>query len=210
MQCTFDPRSLCRNEAVVNFQFCIPHLNTPRGLAHMRDVAASGAMLVQSDIDHAIEQKTKIPEKDTQTTALEKMLETLDRVLEYESFAGKLVAKLDPSDWRFLDRTGSEQLRSEVLIYERAMDRTARVLKDISKMALNEKIVSLGRAQTELMVRILMGVVNDMNLSSEQIDEARSLLLDKMMKEANMGTRLKDHMQKELSGPPTIDGEVVE
>lgn len=210
MECSYEPRNGCRNETAVNFKFCIPHLNTPRGMQHMIDTARSGHMLVQSDIDRAIEQRTRIPEKDAQTTALEKMLEALDRVLEFEAFAGKQMAKLDPVDWRFLDRTGSEQLRSEVQIYERAMERTARVLKDISKMALQEKIVGLGKAQTELIIRIMMSAVSDMGLDAKQIDTAKKVLLEKLIGEAHMGYRTKEHVTAALTGPTTIDGEVVD
>lgn len=207
MQCQYEPRNGCRNEAAVNFRFCIPHLNTPRGMQHMVDTARSGALLVQSDIDNMIAEKTRIPDKDAQTTALEKMLEALERVLEFEAFTGKQVAKIDPSDWRFLDRTGSEQLRSEVSLYERAMERTARVLKDISKMALQEKIVSLGKAQTELMVRLMMATVNDMGLDARQIDTMRRILLEKLMAEAHLNARTRDHVQHELTGPPIIEAE---
>lgn len=174
----------------------------------MVEVARSGAMLVQSDIDRVIEERTRIPEKDTQTTALEKMLEAFDRVLAFESATSNLLRNLDPNDWRYTDRTGSEQLRSEVALYERAMDRTARFLKDISKMALNEKIVGLGKAQTELMVRILMSTVTEMGLDVKQIDQARQVLLNKLLQEANMGYRTKEHVVAELTAPPAIDGEI--
>lgn len=174
----------------------------------MIEVARSGAMLVQSDIERVIEERTSVPDKDARMTALEKMLEAFDRVIAFEQATGKMMANLDPSDWRYTDRTGSEQIRSEVVLYERAMDRTARILKDISKMALDSKIVSLGKAQTELMVRILMATVNEMGLDVKQIDQARQVLLNKLLKEANMGYRTREHVVGELTGPPTIEGEV--
>lgn len=175
----------------------------------MMEVARSGAMLVQSDIDNVIHERTRIPEKDAQTTALEKMLEAFDRVLSFEQATATLMRDLDPSDWRYQDRTGSEQLRSEVALYERAMDRTARVLKDISKMALDDKIVSLGKAQTELMVRILTATINELDLDVRQIDQARHVLLDKLMKEANMGYRTQENVRAQLTAPIPVDGEVV-
>lgn len=171
----------------------------------MVEVARSGAMLVQSDIERVIDQRTRIPDKDARMTALEKMLEAFDRVIAFEHATGKLMENLNPSDWRYTDRTGSEQIRSEVVLYERAMDRTARVLKDISKMALDSKIVSLGKAQTELMVRILMSTINELGLDVRQLEHARGVLLSKMLEEANMGHRTKEYMVKELSGPPILD-----
>lgn len=207
MYCQYEPNNRCGNEVAINFKFCIPHLNTPRGQQHMVEVARSGAMLVQSDIDRVIDERTRIPDKDARMTALEKMLEAFDRVIAFEQTTARLMRDLDPKDWRYQDRTGSEQIRSEVVLYERAMDRTARILKDISKMALDSKIVSLGKAQTELMVRILMSTINEIGLDVRQLDDARNILLNKMLQEANMGHRTKEHVVKELSGPPIIDAD---
>lgn len=207
--CLYLPNNGCKAEPVVNFDMCLPHLNTSRGLQHMVDQVRNGTVLVQSDIDKVIADRTALPEKDYQTTALEKMVEAIDRVLAFEEHCARMVAKLDPSDWRYEDRKGSEQLRSEVELYERSMDRTARVLQQVSKMAINEKRISLGKAQTEMMVRILMGVVLDMGLDKDQIKTAQRLLLLRLRKEANLAPRVEDHIAGELSGPPTIDADVV-
>jgi hypothetical protein len=169
-----------------------------------------GHVLLQTDIDNAIAERTKIPEKDYQTTALEKMVEAIDRVLAFEHTTSRMLAALDPADWRYEDRKGTEQVRSEVVLYERAMDRTTRVLQQISKMAISEKQVSLGKAQTELMVRILMGVLDDMEATPYQIEEAQNLLLERLKKEANLSPRVEDHIAGELTGPPTIDGDVID
>lgn len=209
MNCQYEPQNRCKNEMAINFKFCIPHLNTPRGQQHMVDVARSGAMLVQSDIDRTIEQKIAIPDKDAQTTAIEKMLEALDRVLDFEKATSQLLRGMETSDWRYQDRTGSEQLRSEVTLYERAMDRVARVLKDISRMALDEKKISLGKAQTELMVRILMATIDDLGLGDHQLMQARQTLLNKFIDEGNLGYRTREHVRAELTGPPVLDADVI-
>lgn len=200
-QCLYEARRACPNEPVINFRYCTEHLNTPRGAQHMIDVARSGAMLVQSDVDSAIQERTKILDKDVQTTALEKMLDALERVLAFERHTEKMISGLPSDEWRFLDRTGSEQLRSEVQIYERAMERTARVLKDISKMAIQEKMVSLGKAQTDLIVRILMSTVTEMELDEAQIEAARQILLRKFLTEANLAGRTQKEVVKELTAP---------
>jgi hypothetical protein len=200
------PNFGCKKEPVVNFDMCLDHLNTSRGLQHMVDRVRNGHVLLQSDIDLAIERRTAIPEKDYQTTALERMVEAIDRVLEFERIIEQKVAHLDPDDWRYTDRKGSEQLRSEVELYERAMDRTARVLGQVSKMAINEKMVSLGKAQTELMVRILMGTISDLGLDLAQMKAAQQYLLDRLRGEANLDARTEDHIAGELTGGVNVGG----
>jgi hypothetical protein len=209
MKCQYEPGNRCANEAAVNFRFCVSHLNTPRGLSHIHDCVRRGVLLTQSDIDNMIDEKTRIPDKDAQTTALEKMLEELVHVMEFEDFMRRQVSDMNPSDWRFLDRTGSEQIRSEVVLYERAMDRTARVLQGMSKMALQEKIVSLGKAQTELMIRLLMATLNDLSLDMHHITRAKTVLLQKLREEAHLGSRVREHVTAELTGPTIVNTEEV-
>lgn len=205
--CIYEPRKACTEEAVINFDYCVRHLNTPRGMQHMVDRVRSGRVLVQSDIDRHIEERTALPEKDMQTTVLEKMSDALDRVMAFERHTERMVANLDPDDWRFLDRSGAEQLRSEVQLYERAMERTTRVLKETSKVALQERMVSLGKAQTELMVRIMMAVMNDLGLDAEGIDKGKNALLMRLRDSANMTSRVDENITKQLTA---IEGEIVD
>lgn len=172
----------------------------------MRDRVASGKVLVKSDIDNAIAERTAIPDKDYQTTALEKMIEVLERVEEFEKHTRGLLESLQPEQYRYRDRGGAEQIRTEVVLYERALERTARVLKDVSKMALEEKVVSLGKSQTELIIRILMGVINDLRLSPGQHQQARSLLLARIQMEGNLQPRAQNQVELQLT---SIPGEVV-
>lgn len=196
--CIYMPMNGCKKDVILNFEMCLDHLNTARGLQHMVDTVRNGRVITQRDIDLLIEKRTRIPEKDYQTTALERMVEAIDRVLEFEQATQRLVADLDPSDWRYEDRRGGEQIRSEVVLYERALDRTANVLHQISKMAIAEKMVSLGKAQTELMVKILMGTITEMNMSVEDTKRIQSILLSKLKEQANLPQRTQDHVAKEL------------
>jgi hypothetical protein len=206
--CIYSPGGACRKDVVLNFEMCLDHLNTARGLQHMVDTVRNGRVITQKDIDELIAKRTRIPEKDYQTTALERMVEAIDRVLEFERTTERMVADLDPSDWRYEDRRGAEQLRSEVSLYERALDRTASVLNQISKMAIAEKMVSLGKAQTELMVKILMGTISELKLDSVQTRQAQQILLAKLKDEARLPARTQEHIAGELEASTSgvIDG----
>ncbi|HST77307.1 MAG TPA: hypothetical protein VLN58_02340 [Verrucomicrobiae bacterium] len=129
----------------------------------------------------------------------------LSEILGFQEHTKKMLFDLDPMDWRYSHKTSGEQTRMEVGLYERAQDRAARVLKDVSKMALEEKIVSLGRAQTELVIRILMAVVMRMGLDAGGVSKARALLLEEFQKEANLSSRLEKRVTEELEAPVVID-----
>lgn len=205
-RCLYDVRSGrgCPNEQTLDFDFCNEHLRTPRGKQHILDVLMTRNLTVPSQIESALEAAREVPGQDYQTTALERMVDALDRVLAWEESARKIVDTIPVEDRRFTSRGGDEQLRSEVQVLERAMDRTAKVLSSVSKMALEEKRVSLGRAQTELMIRILMGVISDMRLSNELTDQARAILLQKFRDEANLAARLETQVVKELESSQQI------
>ena len=152
-----------------------------------------------------IAKRVDVPEKDYHTSALEKMDKTLTELLEFSQRTKDMLYAIDPGDWRYQHRTAGEQTRMEVTLYERALDRSARVLKDVSKMALEEKITSLGRAQVELMIRILMGTVIEMQLDADKITLARSILLRRFRDEANLSSKLEARTEKELTGPVVVD-----
>jgi hypothetical protein len=209
MPCTYLPRGTdmqCRKENVMNFDYCIDHLNTPRGAQHMLDRVASRQVVTQEAIEKKISKVQELEPKDYQTSALEKMNDALDRVLEWEEGIRIMLSRVDPSEWRFTNRAGEEQIRSEVTLYERAQDRTTRVLTQVSKMAIQEKLVSLGKAQTELIIRIIMSVITDLELPEDKFAKAKYLILQQLNKEANLSPRVNDEVQRELT---SVEGEIV-
>lgn len=188
----------CPNERTLDYEFCLDHLDTPRGKAHVMEVISRGMVTLPSQVQAAIEAAREIPDEDYQTQALEKMSELLDRVLSWETKAKEDLDSIPPMDRRYTDRSGAEQMRSEVGIYERALDRSTKALATVSKMAINEKMVSLGKAQTELMIKIMMNVIARLDVDNKILDMARGYLLDEFRKEANLAGRVEHHVTKQL------------
>jgi hypothetical protein len=203
MDCTFEAR--CSGSRVIGFDYCPEHLKTPKGQQHAQSRINSGAVFTEADLEAEIARRTDVPENDYHTSALEKMDKTLTELLQFTEQTRTMLFDLDANDWRYTHRTSGEQTRMEVGLYERALDRAARVLKDVSKMALEEKIVSLGKAQTELMIRILMNTIMKLGLDSAGITRARSILLQQFQEEANLSSRLEDRVSKQLEGGMVID-----
>lgn len=76
------------------------------------------------------------------------------------------VASLDAL--RFTDARGSEQLRAEVALYERAMDRSARFLETWVKLGMEERLVRVTEVQAAA-----MGAALDRALTAAGIDGER-------------------------------------
>jgi hypothetical protein len=203
LTCLYDARSGqkgCPNERTLDFDFCNPHLNTPRGRQHVTDVIARGGLTVPSQVEAAIKQAQEVPDVDYQTSALEKMSEALDLILNWLNESRSNLDALGGSEnWRYRDRAGTEQQRTELGVYERALDRMSRHLSSMSKVALQEKIVTLGKAQVDMMIRMMISVITELKLDPATYDRARYILLEKLEQEANLVPRVEDHAREKLA-----------
>lgn len=198
--CQYDVRTRCPNSPAISFDMCIQHLQTARGLAHARERIDSGQLFTYTDLENEIDSRTAAPLKDYHTTALEQMAEALAEQQRFAKQAREMLYTIPTGDWRYTDRHGQEQVRSEVTLYERAQDRLARLVERASKMSLAEKVVSLGRAQTELVIRLAMGTIEDLGLDVETFDKARTILLERFRKEAHLSARHEAQVTAELEG----------
>lgn len=209
LTCLYDVRmdgGGCRNERTLDFDFCQEHLGTPRGRQHMMDTVAHGSITTPSQVEKAIKEAQEIPDADYQTTALERMAEALDLILGWVDESRKNLDSMGGSEhWRYKDRAGTEQQRTELGVYERALDRMSRHLSAMSKVALQEKIVSLGKAQVDMMIRLMMSTITELKMENSLTDRAKMVLLEKLEHEANLVPRVERHVKEKL----IVEGQTV-
>lgn len=104
-------------------------------------------------------------------------------LLELKKLAGRVLAwerlfeekRQSISEWRYKSDSG-EQLRAEVAVVERAMDRCANVLVAIAKLNLDERLVQLEESKAALVEQLVLGVFTDLQLTPVQIREGRASL----------------------------------
>lgn len=205
--CEFDVRVRCPNPPVIGFDMCIEHLNTARGLAHARERIGSKEMFTYLDLQEEIRARTEAPLKDYHITSLEKMAQALAEAEEWMAHCRQNLYAIDPAQWRYTARDGSVGSIPEVLIYEKAKAEVAKLAERAAKMSLQEKVTSLGRAQTELVIRLAMGTVEDLGLDADQFDKARAILLERFRKEAHLSARHEaqvEHTLENMNAPKAI------
>lgn len=203
-KCLYDVRmgssGGCPDERALDFDFCPTHLNTPRGRQHVMDTIARGNLTLPSQVQAAIDQAQVVDDVDYQTSALEKLSAALDLIQGWTDEARRNLDSLGgPENWRYKDRAGTEQSRTELGVYERAMDRLSRHITAMSKAAVQEKIVTLGKAQVDMMIRIMLAVISEMRLPSAETDKAKMILLSHFEQEANLTPRVEKHVQEQLA-----------
>lgn len=130
----------------------------------------------QRSAEHAAEQKARaaLAKLDVQPVT--------DPLTELQTLAGQVVAWKNAiaervntlTAIRFEDRRGAEQLRSEVALFERAMDRCTSVLTAMAKLDLDERLVALDERRAELVFAALSAGLAEMGLDPAQQREART------------------------------------
>lgn len=68
---------------------------------------------------------------------------------------------------------GGEQIRGEIILFERAIDRCATILTAIARLNIDERLVRVSERQVEIVAEALTKTLADMGMSQDQQREAR-------------------------------------
>lgn len=112
------------------------------------------------------------------TNPFELLQQTMNRVNEFQQLIkGKLdLMANDETEWRYTDKAGAEQLRSEVTLYERALDRAVRAATAISKLNIEERYLAISEKQAASIIYIIDQVLTRLELSDLQREQARVIV----------------------------------
>lgn len=130
----------------------------------------------------AIEHKKAPPSINKAYEVAQRCFEMLDRSIDFEDKAWQRLLKLPEEQWRYTDKAGAEQLRGEVSVYERAMDRTLRAVTAVAKLNIDAQAVNINKVVREMIKGVVMRVFQRMELDQQQIDQARRYLAEEFEK----------------------------
>ena len=77
---------------------------------------------------------------------------------------------------RYKDAKGTEQLRAEVIIYERAVDRYQRILVDMARLGLDERMLRIREGQGKIIVAAVVAGLADVEIPAELRQEIRAAI----------------------------------
>lgn len=101
---------------------------------------------------------------------LEDVFEELElNAAEAQAFKKICMDRLEAigDDWRYSSSAG-EQLRAEVALYERAMERANKFLVDMVRLGIAEKRVKVAEAQAVILVGVIKAVLDRLELTRDQ------------------------------------------
>lgn len=84
-----------------------------------------------------------------------------------EAIAMKNFFRAQIEELRYKAQTG-EQLRAEVSLYERAMDRTAKILEMLAKLGISERRTQIAESQAVLLAEVIRNVLDSLDLTPSQ------------------------------------------
>jgi hypothetical protein len=148
----------CRRQAVKGATVCYVH-----GGAAPQVRAAAARRLAEREAAASL--------ADVEVTPIGNPLEALAEVAEearaFMGYAAAKVAELDRLD-DVSPSTHMEYLRPMVALYERATERTAKLLADWVRLGFDERMVAMHERQADLVERFVLAVVADLDLTEDQ------------------------------------------
>lgn len=82
------------------------------------------------------------------------------QVTGFKDRLSELVNKIDPDQIRYTDEKGAEQLRSEMVLWERALDRCNTVLTSMAKLRIDERLAAITERQAEAVLGAIQAALD--------------------------------------------------
>lgn len=107
---------------------------------------------------------------------LEDMLELGGELKAFKNILRQYVAVMDMRTWRYASSRAGEQIRAELLLYERALDRLARHLYNISKLNIRAWLAQIEQDKVNALVRALDAALQEAGIPLDKQAAARKTL----------------------------------
>ncbi|MFE2407109.1 hypothetical protein ACFXDE_02060 [Kitasatospora sp. NPDC059408] len=101
------------------------------------------------------------------------------QVVAWQQAIAEIVNRLG-SDVRYEGAAGAEQLRAEVSLYERAMDRTNTVLSTIARLDIDGRLARIEEAKAQLLMDAVQAGLTAIGVTSEQATTVKQVMARKL------------------------------
>jgi hypothetical protein len=99
--------------------------------------------------------------------------EVTGQVLAWKDVAARMVNDLDGLRYESFGNGGGEQLRSEVALWERALDRCEKFLSAMARMNIDERLARVTERQMDMLTAAMTAALTEMGLGPEEVRDVR-------------------------------------
>jgi hypothetical protein len=121
---------------------------------------------------HAVEQQARLELARLDIPPVEDPLSELARVCgQVLGWKDMLAAKVNAlSSLRYENEAGGEQLRAEVALWERALDRCERFLTAMARLNIDDRLARISEQRAELIITVFTAALERAGIEGEQLD----------------------------------------
>lgn len=110
------------------------------------------------------------------TDPLTELSRLTGEAVAWKNLMDEKIQGLAEEEWRFTDEKGQEQLRSEIALWERALDRCERFLTAMAKLNIDERLARIDEQQAEIIIKAVQATLRDLGMTLEEQENARKQL----------------------------------
>lgn len=118
-----------------------------------------------------------IPDGGLEFNPFDALLDMAQETLNFKEVCAAKLAKLKDDEWRWEGERVGEQLRSEVALYERAIQRCTDTLIKIARLGIEERMMRVAERQQAIMELAIVRTMQDLDLPIEMQAKARTRMV---------------------------------
>lgn len=135
--------------------------------------AAAARRVAEAELTEETRRALAVLDVDPVDNPLTALSELAGQVIAWKNALADRVNALERI--RFTDDKGAEQIRAEVALYERAMDRCINVLATIGRLKIDERLAAISEKQADLVISAIEAALAYAGVTGEQAADAKKV-----------------------------------
>lgn len=121
--------------------------------------------------------QVEVREFDESFDPLQALLEVAHEQLIWKQVCMAKLAKLQEDEWRWDGDRAGEQIRSEITVYERAIERATNTLLKIGRLGIEERLTRVAERQVAIIETAIVRTLQELDLSVDIQAKARTRII---------------------------------
>jgi hypothetical protein len=156
----------CANEAINDGQYCAFHQPQDKWIVPQTYEQRRAMVRLSKAAGEAGIDTSKV------ANPLQALMEVAAEEMAFKDELAMRVVALEKNEWRYENIAG-EQIRGDIILYERALDRVTRSLTVLTKLGIEERLTKVTERQARIVEQAVVRAIEEIGLSPEMQDKAR-------------------------------------